>query len=299
MKTSLVTGGAGFIGSHIVDKLIFLGHRVVVLDNESAECHESFYWNDKAENYKYDVTDYKLIEPFFKDVDYVFHTASDARVQPSIKNPLQSFIDNSKGIANILELSRINKVKRVVFSSSSSIYGKNSVPNIETQTPDPLTPYSVAKLSGERLCKIYYDLYGLQTISLRYFNVYGERQPLKGPYAPVIGLFLKQLKNSEPLTIVGDGSQKRSFTHVSDIVEANIVASIHPLEKHNFGEIFNIGPNYNLSIRKIANLISDNQIFIEDRPGESKETLSNTDKALSILGWSSKIKIEEYIKSQV
>jgi len=299
MKTSLVTGGAGFIGSHIVDKLISLEHKVIVLDNESSECHDSFYWNNNAENYKYDVTDYKLIEPFFKDVDYVFHTASDARVQPSIQNPLQSFIDNSQGIANILELSRINKVERVVFSSSSSIYGKNNVPNFEGQNPDPLTPYSVAKLSGEKLCKIYHDLYGLETISLRYFNVYGERQPLKGPYAPVIGLFLRQLEDNEPLTIVGDGSQKRSFTHVSDIVEANILASINTIEKQHFGGAFNIGSNYNLSIKEIADLISDNQIFIDARPGESKETLANTDKALNILGWSSRVKIEEYIKSQL
>jgi UDP-glucose 4-epimerase len=299
MKTSLVTGGAGFIGSHIVDKLISLNHRVIVLDNESSECHNNFYWNNNSENYKYDVTDYKLIEPFFKEVDYVFHTASDARIQPSIQNPLQSFIDNSRGIANILELSRINKVKRVIFSSSSSIYGKNIVPNIETQNPDPLTPYSVAKVSGERLCKIYYELYGLETISLRYFNVYGDRQPLKGPYAPVIGLFLRQVDNKEPLTLVGDGGQKRSFTHVSDVAEANILTATKKIDNQYFGGVFNIGTNYNLSIKEIADLLSDNQTFIDFRPGESKETLANIERANSILGWNPRVKIEDYIKSQL
>ena len=299
MSKCIVTGGAGFIGSHLVDKLILLGHDVIVLDNESSECHDSFYWNSLSENYKYDITDYKLIEPIFKDVDFVFHLASDARVQPSINNPMKSFIDNSVGIANILELSRINNVKKVIFSSSSSIYGNNSIPNIESQTPDALTPYSNAKLAGENLCKIYNSLYGLKTISLRYFNVYGDRQPTKGQYAPVIGLFLKQNKLREPLTIVGDGIQKRSFTHISDVVEANILAAFTEIKDNDNGSVFNIGTNYNVSIKEIADLVSDNQIFIDSRPGESKETLANINKASLVLGWNPRVKIEDYIKSQL
>ena len=299
MSKCIVTGGAGFIGSHLVDKLILLGHDVIVLDNESSECHDSFYWNSLSENYKYDITDYKLIEPIFKDVDFVFHLASDARVQPSINNPMKSFIDNSVGIANILELSRINNAKKVIFSSSSSIYGNNSIPNIESQTPDALTPYSNAKLAGENLCKIYNSLYGLKTISLRYFNVYGDRQPTKGQYAPVIGLFLKQNKLGEPLTIVGDGIQKRSFTHISDVVEANILAAFTEIKDNDNGSVFNIGTNYNVSIKEIADLVSDNQIFIDSRPGESKETLANINKASLVLGWNPRVKIEDYIKSQL
>jgi UDP-glucose 4-epimerase len=299
MSKCIVTGGAGFIGSHLVDKLILLGHDVIVLDNESSECHDSFYWNSLTENYKYDITEYKLIEPIFKDVDFVFHLASDARVQPSINNPMKSFIDNSIGIANILELSRINNVKKVIFSSSSSIYGNNYIPNIETQNSDPLTPYSNAKLAGENLCKIYYSLYGLKTISLRYFNVYGDRQPTKGQYAPVIGLFLKQNDLGNPLTIVGDGIQKRSFTHISDVVEANILAAFTEIKDEYYGSVLNIGTNYNISIKEIADLISDNQIMIDSRPGESRETLANIDKAFSILGWNPRVKIEDYIKSQL
>lgn len=299
MSKCIVTGGAGFIGSHLVDKLILLGHDVIVLDNESSECHDSFYWNSLSENYKYDITDYKLIEPIFKNVDFVFHLASDARVQPSINNPMKSFVDNSVGIANILELSRINNIKKVIFSSSSSIYGNNSIPNIESQTPDALTPYSNAKLAGENLCKIYNSLYGLKTVSLRYFNVYGDRQPTKGQYAPVIGLFLKQNELGEPLTIVGDGIQKRSFTHISDVVEANILAAFTEIKDNDNGLVFNIGTNYNVSIKEIADLISDNQIFIDSRPGESKETLANINKASLILGWNPRVKIEDYIKSQL
>ena len=184
----IVTGGAGFIGSNLVDKLIILGHNVICIDDESAECHEQFYWNDRAQNYKYDICDYDLIAPLFKDIDCVFHVASDARIQPAILNPKKSIQSNAVGTANVLELCRVNKVGRLIYSSTSSAYGKKSfIPNTETQQSDPLTPYSAAKVFGENLARVYYNLYGLETISLRYFNVYGNRQPLKGQYAPVIG----------------------------------------------------------------------------------------------------------------
>jgi UDP-glucose 4-epimerase len=222
----LVTGGAGFIGSNLVDKLIELGHKVICIDNESAECHEQFYWNPKANNYRYDICDYEKIAHLFNGIDYVFHIASDARIQPAILNPRKSIESNAVGTANVIELSRINKVKRFIYSSTSSAYGKKAIlPNIETQPSDPLTPYSTAKVFGENLARVYYNLYGLETVSLRYFNVYGDRQPLKGQYAPVIGLFLKQHEEGKPLTVVGDGSQRRDFTHISDVVEANILAS--------------------------------------------------------------------------
>ena len=251
----LVTGGAGFIGSNLVDKLIDLGHNVICIDNESAECHEQFYWNPKANNYKYDICDYKQIEHLFNGIDYVFHIASDARIQPAILNPRKSIESNAVGTANVLELSRLAKVKKFVYSSTSSAYGKKAIlPNIETQPSDPLTPYSAAKVFGENLARVYYNLYGLETISLRYFNVYGDRQPLKGQYAPVIGLFLKQYHERKPLTVVGDGSQSRDFTHISDVVEANILASE---VSHGFGEVYNIGYGSNYSIIDIANMIYD------------------------------------------
>jgi UDP-glucose 4-epimerase len=292
MKT-LVTGGAGFIGSHLVDSLINLGHEVVCIDNESAECHEQFYWNDKAQNYKYDICEYDLISPLFKNVDCVFHVASDARIQPAILNPKKSIQSNAVGTANVLELCRVNKVDRLIYSSTSSSYGKKALlPNQETQSPDPLTPYSAAKVFGENLAKVYYNLYGLETISLRYFNVYGDRQPLKGQYAPVIGLFLKQYHESKPLTVVGNGSQRRDFTHISDVVKANILSFEI---KNGFGEVYNIGYGSNYSVLDIANMISNNIKFIPPRIGEVQETLASNAKFKDLTGWKPTVKIEEWI----
>jgi UDP-glucose 4-epimerase len=290
----LVTGGAGFIGSNLVDKLIDLGHTVICIDNESAECHEQFYWNPKANNYKYDICDYEKIAHLFNGIDYVFHVASDARIQPAILNPRKSIESNAVGTANVIELARINKVKRFIYSSTSSAYGKKAtLPNIETQASDPLTPYSTAKVFGENLARVYYNLYGLETISLRYFNVYGDRQPLKGQYAPVIGLFLKQYNEGKPLTVVGDGSQRRDFTHISDVVKANILASE---VTHGFGEVYNIGYGSNYSIIDIANMISNDIKFIPSRVGEVQETLASNAKFKDLTGWMPEVSLMKWLK---
>jgi UDP-glucose 4-epimerase len=291
---SLVTGGAGFIGSNLVDRLISLGHEVICIDNESAECHETFYWNDKAQNYKYDICNYEDIKDLFVGVDNVFHVASDARIQPAILNPRKSIESNAVGTANILELSRVNNVKRFIYSSTSSAYGKkSSIPNIETQPSDPLTPYSTAKVFGENLARVYYNLYGLETISLRYFNVYGSRQPLKGQYAPVIGLFMKQHGEGKSLTVVGDGSQRRDFTHISDVVDANIIASELT---SGFGEVYNIGFGSNYSILDLANSISNDIKFIPPRVGEVQETLASNQKFKDLTGWMPKVSLMEWIQ---
>ena len=291
----LVTGGAGFIGSNLVDKLISLGHDVVCIDDESAECHEQFYWNNKAQNYKYDICDYDLIAPLFKDIDCVFHVASDARIQAAILNPKKSIQSNAVGTANVLELCRVNKVDRLIYSSTSSAYGKKAIlPNQEIQPSDPLTPYSAAKVFGENLAKVYHNLYGLKTISLRYFNVYGDRQPLKGQYAPVIGLFLKQYHEGKPLTVVGDGSQRRDFTHVSDVIEANIIASE---VKNGFGEVYNIGYGSNYAILDIANMISNDIKFIPSRIGEVQETLASNSKFKDLTEWVPKVSLMNWLQN--
>lgn len=290
----IVTGGAGFIGSNLVDKLIELGNNVICIDNESAECHDQFYWNPKAKNYKYDICNYNLIAPLFKDIDCVFHVASDARIQPAILDPKKSIENNVIGTSNILELSRINKVKRVIYSSTSSAYGKAALlPNRENQSSDPLTPYSTAKVFGENLAKVYYNLYNLETISLRYFNVYGDRQPLRGQYAPVIGLFLKQKTEGKSLTIVGNGTQKRDFTNISDVVQANILAST---VTNGFGEVYNIGTGINHSIVEIANMISNDVKFIPPRVGEVQETLASNTKFKKLTNWSPKVSLTEWLK---
>lgn len=295
----LVTGGAGFIGSKIVDKLISQENEVICIDNESAECHDKFYWNADAKNYKYDICEYNLIEPLFEGVDYVFHVASDARIQPAIQNPIRSIRNNIIGTMNILELSRNNKVKRVIYSSTSSAYGhKSPIPYVESYPSNPLTPYSSAKVFGENLCSVYSNLYNLETLSLRYFNVYGDRQPLKGQYAPVIGLFLRQFKNNEPLTIVGDGKQRRDFTHIDDVVNANILAASTQID-NGFGEVYNVGYGKNYSILEIASMISENIKYIPERPGEVRETLSSCNKFKNKFNWQPLTSLDQWISGQI
>lgn len=294
----LVTGGAGFIGSNLVDELIKQGHEVIVIDNESAESNGKFYWNDKSQNYKYDICDYEKIRELYTGVDYVFHLAAEARIQPAIQNPLLAVKTNVLGTATVLQCSRESGVKKVIYSSSSSGYGHNKTPNNENQLDDCLNPYSVSKISGEKLCSMYTKLFGLKTIIFRYFNVYGERQPLKGQYAPVVGIFLRQRSEGNPLTIIGDGEQRRDFTHVSDAVAANILAATIDVDDQYYGQLYNVGPGKNYSINEIANTISNNQINIEPRIGEARETLADNSKIKSVFGWDPKVNLVEWIKNQ-
>jgi UDP-glucose 4-epimerase len=296
---SLVTGGAGFIGSNLVDRLLEMGHEVVVIDNEYSDVHEQFYWNDKAKNYKYDIRDYENTRPLYDGVDYVFHIAAEARIQPAIENPIQAVSINSVGTCTVLQCSREAGVKRLMYSSTSSAYGMNQSPNIETQPDDCLNPYSVSKVNGEKLCKMYTSLYGLPTVCFRYFNVYGERQPLRGQYAPVVGIFLRQRAAGEPLTIVGDGNQRRDFTHVSDVVKANVMAAISNPDSEAFGQVYNVGTGTNHSINQIARMISNNVINLPPRPGESRITLANNKKINKIFGWNPEVKLENWIQSQL
>jgi UDP-glucose 4-epimerase len=295
----LVTGGAGFIGSNLVDKLIGLGHEVIVIDNESSDAHDSFYWNDKASNHKKDINDYKATRKLYDGVDVVFHLAAESRIGPSIENPVKAFATNVVGTTTVLQCSREAGVKRFILSSTSAAYGNNVLPNSETQFDDPLNPYSVSKVSAEKICKMYTDLFGLNTIVLRYFNVYGERQPQRGQYAPVIGIFMKQLKNNEPLTVVGEGDQKRDFVHVSDVVSANILAGTSEVLTRSFGGVYNVGSGKNYSIFEIARMISGTIKFVPERSGEMKETLCNNNKIKNDLKWEPKISLEDWIKSNV
>lgn len=295
----LVTGGAGFIGSNLVDSLIELGHEVIVIDNEYSDVHEHFYYNDKAKNYKLDIRDYENTRPLYTDVDYVFHFAAEARIQPAIQNPIEAVSINSVGTCTVLQCAREAGVKRVMYSSTSSGYGlANDIPNVETQPDDCLNPYSVSKVNGEKLCSMYTKLFGLPTIIFRYFNVYGERQPLKGQYAPVIGIFLRQRGDGEPLTIVGDGEQRRDFTHVSDVVQANIKAAITEVSEECFGEVYNVGCGKNYSVNEIANMISDNTINIPPRIGESRVTLANNNKLRKTFGWEPTVDLFEWVSKQ-
>ena len=293
---SLVTGGAGFIGSNLVDKLVKSGHKVVVIDNEYSDVHEQFYYNEKAEYHKLDIRD-EATRNLYDDVDYVFHLAAEARIQPAVLNPIEAVSINSVGTCTVLQFAREAKVKRVIYSSTSSGYGLNEPPNVEAQPDDCLNPYSVSKVNGEKLCSMYTNLFGVKTIILRYFNVYGNRHPLKGQYAPVIGIFLRQLRDEEPLTIVGDGEQRRDFTNVLDVVDANILAATKQLDDDAFGQVYNVGTGINHSINEIASMISDNTEYIPPRLGEARITLAHNSRIKGTLGWEPKIKLEDWIES--
>tara|TARA_B100001057_G_scaffold165340_1_gene165884 strand:- start:823 stop:1722 length:900 start_codon:yes stop_codon:yes gene_type:complete len=297
MTISLVTGGAGFIGSHIVEQLISLGHEVVVVDNEYSD-NENFYWRKDTYNINIDITD-KALKNAFTNVDYVFHLAAEARIGPAIENPVNAVNINTIGTCNVLQCARDAGVKKVIYSSTSSGYGLNSSPNDETQPDDCLNPYSVSKVAGEKICKMYTDLFGLKTVIFRYFNVFGERAPKKGQYAPVIGIFLRQLAAGEKLTIVGDGEQRRDFVYVKDVANANIMAALSNADDEAYGQVYNVGSGKNYSVNDIASFISDNTINIPPRVGEARNSLANIDKIYKTFAWKPQIDVESWIREQL
>jgi UDP-glucose 4-epimerase len=297
VKTSLVTGGCGFIGSHIVDRLHKMGHHVIVIDDLSAPENEDFYYHSDVKNVKYHIKDISKDDcsDLFENVDYVFHLAARSRIQPTIGNPGECFEVNVVGTQRVLEWSRINSVKRLIYSGTSSLYGhQNTIPFAPNMPADCLNPYSMSKWMGEQLCKLYNQLYDLPSIVLRYFNVYGPREPLKGQYAPVIGLFKRQFQNNQSVTIVGDGEQRRDFTFISDIVEANISAMNASAKAFPF-KIYNVGTGKNYSINEIADLIGAEKVYISERPAEVRETLADIQDTIKDLNWNPKVKIEDVI----
>lgn len=295
MTRSLVTGGCGFIGSHLVDYLADLGQDVIVVDNCSAN-NDGFYRRSGVEYHYEDITDYSAMRASMEDIDYVFHLAAESRLQPAIENPIDAITRNCVGTTVMLQAAREAEVLRFVYSSTSSGYGNNPAPSVETQPDDCLNPYSASKIAAEKFCKMYTDLYGLDTVCLRYFNVFGERSPTRGQYAPVIGIFERQKSEGEPLSIVGDGLQQRDFVYVKDVARANYLASIMPLQGHE-GEVFNVGSGKNYSIQEIANLISDNQQYLPKRAGEMETTLANIDKIKSVIGWKPEVDVLQWIKN--
>jgi len=299
-KVSLVTGGAGFIGSHIVDRLLSLDHKVIVIDNETSDGHDQYYWNSRAKNYKYDICDFAKIVPLFAGVDYVFHLAAKVSVQESCEDPIPTFTVNSMGTANVLEASRISNVGLVIYSSTSSVYGNNvECPITEDCKEEPLNTYSIGKLSGEHLCRSYYKLYGLKSVIFRYANVYGERSRHRGSYAPVITKFLKQKEDQLPLTIYGSGRQRRDFIHVNDVVNANVLTTFQNLEE--YAVPYNLGSGSSFSIQDIADhiMISDEHIHMDYRPGEMVDNLLDITRVKNNLTWKPKVDIMEWIDIQM
>jgi len=298
MTISIVTGGAGFIGSHIVEKLLQLEHMVVVIDNEYSD-NDNFHWRKDTLNINLDITDYKGLKQAFTGADYIFHCAAEARIGPAIENPVNALNINTMGTCNVLQCAREVGAKKVLYSSTSSGYGLNEAPNIETQPDDCLNPYSVSKIAGEKLCKMYTDLYGLNTIIFRYFNVFGERAPRKGQYAPVTGIFLRQKAAGEPLTIVGDGEQRRDYIYVKDVANANVMAAISNPDDDAYGQVYNVGSGKNYSVNEIASFISDDTINIPPRIGEARNSLANIDKIQKTFAWKPEVDVEQWIKTQL
>lgn len=278
----LVTGGLGFVGSHLVDHLVDVeGHTdVVVIDNLCSESSSRDYMRPDV---TYHIDDIRNIEAvrFNTTFDTVFHLAALARIQPSFADPLKYFSIDSFGTLKVLELARMHGA-RLVYAGSSSAYGGAM-----------LNPYSFAKFTGEQACEMYAKVYGMNTVVARFFNVYGKRQPITGPYATVVGVFEGQTRQAQPLTITGDGTQRRDFTHVNDIVRGLVSLA----RNQYYGEVYQLGTGVNYSINELAALFGGCIEYIPARPGETPTTLADITQTTARTGWAPQTSLETYIKT--
>tara|TARA_Y100000592_G_scaffold61987_1_gene96807 strand:+ start:3578 stop:4486 length:909 start_codon:yes stop_codon:yes gene_type:complete len=290
----LITGGAGFIGSHLADKLIEMGCQVSIIDNLSTGKLKNinpsvYHWNEDLNNIPL-----KDLISYLKGVKYVFHLAAKTSVEESIKNPLLYLKHNIDGMTKLLTACSKSGVKRFIFSSSSSVYGKvDTIPTSELEEPNPISPYALSKLMGEQLCEMFSEVYNIDTVCLRYFNAYGDRMNEEGSYKLVIPIFSELIKQGKPCTIVNDGNQRRDFIHVEDIVNANIRAATTSL--NFYGESYNIGSGKNYSVNELADVMGGEKIYGEKRI-EPFETLADIDRAKEELGWSPKINLLDWLK---
>ena len=291
MKLYLVTGGAGFIGSHIAEALIARGDRVRILDNLSTGTRENL--PRQAEFVEADIVALEGMRPAFRGIDGVFHCAALPRVQISIERPLETHHANITGTLNVLIAARDAGVRRLVYSASSSAYGdSDQLPEPESLLPMPKSPYGLQKYVGEHYARLFAELYKIETVSLRYFNVYGPRMADQGAYVTVIAIFLRQRKAGEKLTITGDGTQTRDFTHVRDVVDANLRAMESP--KVGRGEVINIGAGSNCSVNRVAELIGGLTTNVPARV-EPHDTLANINLARELLDWRPTVKFADAV----
>ncbi len=294
MSKYLVTGGAGFIGTNIVKQLLADGHEVVVLDNYAGgKKPERFF--SAAKYIEGDIRSDADLDKACAGVDGIFHLAALPRVTFSVENPELTHDVNVNGTLKVLLAAKKHKVKRVVFSSSSSTYGGQEEKKLlhEDMSKSPISPYALHKLIGEHYCRIFSELYGLETVSLIYFNVYGPYFDPEGAYALVVGKFLKQLKNGEPMTVCGDGEYFRDYTHVTDVVAANILAMTNA--QVGKGEAFNIGYGQPHTVNELVKIMGGEFIFVPARPGDPRFSGADNSKAKKILGWKPTISLEEGI----
>ena len=294
-KKSVVTGGAGFIGSNLIDHLIKAGHKVIVLDNfvSGKRSNLSHHKNQNVKIIKIDISKDNNLERYFKNIDYVFHLAGLAEIIPSIKNPKKYFVNNVLGTLNVIEAAKKTKIKKLIYAASSSCYGTpKSFPTSEKSKIDLKHPYAVTKYMGEELVLKYASIFNMPNISFRFFNVYGPRLNLSGQYSAVMGNFLSQKKNNKPLTIVGDGKQTRDFIHVDDLAKA----FLKTIKSKSVNKIYNLGSGKKTSINTIAKIFGGKKKFIEKRPGEPKNSLADISKIKKDINWKPSINIDDGIK---
>lgn len=288
---ALVTGGAGFIGSHLVDRLVGLGYQVTVLDNLSTGRFENL--SHQINRIKFINCDLSIVGEWQKElegINTVFHLAALADIVPSIQNPEGYFRSNVIATLNILQASRTHCVKKFVYAASSSCYGiPTQFPTPESAKINPQYPYALTKRLGEELVLHWADLYKLSAISLRFFNVYGPRSRTSGTYGAVFGVFLAQKLANKPLTVVGDGEQTRDFTYVTDVVDAIILASCS--DKSNI--VYNVGSGKTISINHLVKLLGGDKVFIPKRPGEPDSTFADISKIQNDINWHPKVNIDE------
>jgi len=293
MKKYLITGGAGFIGSHLTDKLIEAGHEVSIIDNLSTGKKENI--NPKATFHNVDICDFEAIKPFFDGQDYIFHLAAIPRVPLSVLDPVNTSKVNILGTINVFKAASEAKVKRVVFASSSSVYGaQEKMPFTEDMTSHPLSPYGLQKSVGEQFAKMFCKLYNIEIVCLRYFNVYGKRIDFNSDYSLVLGKFLKLKSQNKPLTIFGDGEQTRAFCYVDDVVSANIKAS--ESEKIKGGEVINIGQQNSYSINYLAQLVGGEISYFPPRVGDPMHTKADVTLAKNLLDWQPTVDFKDGVK---
>ena len=291
----LVTGGCGFIGSHLVDTLINSNYEVINVDDCSAT-NEQFYFNENAKNYKFNINDTDQLLKVSKDCKFVFHLAAESRLQLATQNPKKAIDTNINGTLSVLECCKQNNMG-LIFSSTSSVYGlTDNLPITEKHVENCLNPYASTKYAAELLIRNFYELHNVKSAILRYFNVFGERAPAFGQYALVTSIFLNQKLKKLPLTVVGDGTQKRDFIYVKDVVSANIEC-MNNINKINH-DIFNVGSGTEVSVIDLAKSISDDIIFIPKRQGEAINNLCSNQKLMSNTNWKPKVNIIDWIKNQ-
>jgi len=294
---TIVTGGCGFIGSHLTEQLLKDGHKVTVIDNLSTGRLlniEHLKGHKDLSFLKADIADFQTIEPYFKGKDWVFHIAALADIVPSIQMPLNYHHSNVNGTVSVLEASRKNNIKRFIYAASSSCYGiPDHFPTPETAEIRPQYPYATTKYLGEQYVMNWFKIYNLPITSLRFFNVYGPRSRTSGTYGAVFGVFLAQKLNNKPFTVVGDGTQTRDFTFVKDVANACIVSAEN---KNAIGEIMNIGSGNTYSVNKLVELLEGKVTYIPKRPGEPDCTFADISKIKSKINWEPEVSFEEGVK---